>query len=361
MRCVGVIGTIGLVAVSLTMNFRFGQSLGGTQWDGLVYGAASACADGFKVILPFAVAYAWRSSHWLATILGAVLWAIFTAYSMTSSLGHSATNRADVAGEKRHDIAIYNDVKHAIGVKQRERDQLQGFRPAAAIQAEIGSKELDRRWQWSKQCSMPASSDARMFCAAVSRLKAELATALRAAELDRELTALGQKLEQSGGRGATGDADAQVALIGDLLGIDEDNVRLALTVMVSLMVELGSGLGLFVIFDERVRRQGDGGSTAVSMQSTASKLRTAEMPVEAEWLNARVVKSSEEAYESESALFRDYCAFLVERNAGPALSLGAFRSFLQQQQIGLIVRKAGRNYICGIRLREKLALLCKAT
>lgn len=362
MRSVGVIGTIILIAVSVTMNFRFGLSLGTTEWDALVYGMASAGADGFKVILPFAVAYAWRSSRYLATLVGSALWAIFTIYSMTSSLGHSASNRAEMAGEKRHGMSVYRDVQHAIGVKQREREQLPAFRPATAVDAEISAKELDWRWKRSNKCSTTASADIRRFCEAMAALRAERVTALRAEVLDRELAALGHKLEQTGGQGAAGVADAQISFIAALLGVTEDNVRLAMTLMVSLMVELGSGLGLFVIFDDHVRRKtGDGEASGTDSASDkragGSPERT--LATEAEWLKARVSIASEEAYESESALFRDYCAFIVERNAGPALSLGAFRSFLQQQQLGLIVRKAGRNYICGIRLQERATLVSK--
>lgn len=350
MRCVGVVGTIILIAVSVSMNFRFGLSLGKTEWDALVLGMASAGADGFKVILPFAVAHCWRSARYLATAVGVVLWALFTAYSMTSSLGHSATNRAEVAGEKRHDIAVYGDLEHAIGVKQREREQLPSFRPPATIEAELAARALDWRWVKSQQCRSAYNSDIRQYCGGVAKLNGELANARRAIALDDELAGLRAKRAATGGEGATADADAQVALIGQLLGVEEATIKLALTIMVSLMVELGSGLGLFVIFDEQVRRRVTEAHEDISEREQGLTVQT--RPLEVVWFKTRVQKAGDEAYESESALFRDYCRFIVARNGGPALSLEKFRMFLQQQPIGAVVRKGGRTYLCGVALRQ---------
>jgi hypothetical protein len=350
MRWVGVVGTLILIAVSVSMNFRFGLSLGKSEWDGLVLGMASAGADGFKVILPFAVAYAWRSSRYLATAVGVVLWALFTAYSMTSSLGHSASNRSEVAGEKRHGMAVYQDLEHAIAAKQREREQLPSFRPPATVEAELAAKTLDWRWIKSQQCRSAYNSDLRQFCGGVSKLNGELANGQRGAVLDDELDRLRAKRLATGGEGAAGSADAQVALIGQLLGVEETTIKLALTILVSLMVELGSGLGLFVIFDDQVRRRagqsnGEGGAGEEGVM-------VEKLPLEVVWFRSRVQSVGQESFESESALFRDYCRFVVACNAGPALSLEKFRSFLQQQQTGAVVRKGGRTYVCGVALRE---------
>ena len=49
----GIIAAGVLLAVSAAMNWRFGYSLGKTELDGQIYGAASAAADCFKALVPF--------------------------------------------------------------------------------------------------------------------------------------------------------------------------------------------------------------------------------------------------------------------------------------------------------------------
>lgn len=349
MRSVGLLVTLGLIAVSVMMNFRFGQSLGRTEWDGLVYGMASGCADGFKVILPFAIAMAWRSSRILAATVGSALWLVFTAYSMTSSLGHSAANRSEVAGGKRHEIATYQDLRRALEVKQREREQLPAFRPVATVQAEIAATEQNRKWSWSKQCEQATTRDLRTFCEGYGRLRAELATAKRAAELDAEVAALRGKLEGAGAQGAGQESDAQVAILRDLLGFTDERVRLALTVMVSLMVELGSGLGLFVVFGQRAQVP-SAGKIATNEATAKEKPHMDKPSSELAWRQQRVTEDGT-AFESEIALFRDYCGFIVEQERGPALTLSDFREWLAREQVGVPSRKNGRHYYSGVRLR----------
>lgn len=188
-RVIGVAVTLGLVVVSLMMNFRFGQSLGRTSWDGLVYGLASACADGFKVVLPFAVVAAWRNARRLAAVAGACLWLVFTAYSMTSSLGHSAVNRAATTGERKHEMAAYRDVRRSLELKLKEREQVPSFRPLETVEQEIAAAE--RQWQSeeSRKCAQ-VNRTTRRFCETYSGLRAEADTANRARVLDREIEVL---------------------------------------------------------------------------------------------------------------------------------------------------------------------------
>ena len=181
-------------------------------------------------------------------------------------------------------------------------------------------------------------------------MQGELATAKRATDLDAEVGTLRGKVEGAGAQGAGQESDAQVAILRDLLGLSDERVRLALTVMVSLMVELGSGLGLFVVFGQRVQVARAENMTAVE---TAKK----DVPLlgkpssELAWRQLRVMEDGT-AFESEIALFRDYCAFIVEQERGPALTLSDFREWLAREQVGVPSRKNGRNYYSGVRLRH---------
>ena len=96
------------------MNWRFGYSLGMTEFDGLIYGAASAAADCLKALIPFFLFAAIRNRMWSQAAASAVVWVVVTAYSLTSALGQTSLGghpqvvrpllapMAEAAAEKQH-------------------------------------------------------------------------------------------------------------------------------------------------------------------------------------------------------------------------------------------------------------------
>lgn len=348
MRIIGTSVSLGLIVVSLMMNFRFGQSLGRTEWDGLVYGLASACADGFKVILPFAIMAAWGNRRRFAAAIGAALWLVFTAYSMTSSLGHSAVNRAETAGTKRHQIANYKDLRRSMELKLQEREKLPPFRAQEALEAEVTTARQNGAFERSAGCTDGASRT-RAFCDGYAKIQSELATAKRARELDREIANFRTTLGSAAEVGKSGESDAQTAILKQVSGLGEDYVRLALTLLVSGMVELGSGLGLYVVLGHRPTRE-EQPATVTANGLPTEPVQPRLLPRssnEMAWRTARLVDAPE-GHESEIDLYRDYCSWLVEQNRGPALTLTDFRGWLEHQEVGKLVRKSGRNYYAAI-------------
>lgn len=348
MRATAWLVTGGLVLVSVMMNFRFGQSLGSTPVDGLVYGLASVCADGFKVVLPFAIAQAWQAGRPLAVGVGAALWVAFTGYSMTSSLGHTATNRAEVSGGRGQVIASYQDLRQALETRQRERAGLVVTRPAASIAAEIGGWQLKPAWRASQGCQEATTRELRVWCEALLRLRSEQAVAERAARLDQEIAAL---IERSAAlpAGAQGSADPQVALIRDLTGLDADRVRLALTIMVSLIVELGSGLGVFVLIGPQRSAPPPTDVPAAGVAVAPAVLRLDE-PAEMAWRRERLI-ADPDGTAAELDLYRDYCVWVVRNDRGPALSLCELRAYLSGAQNLVVSRRRGTTYYSGLTLR----------
>lgn len=96
----GILAAGVLLAVSAAMNWRFGFSLGKTEMDGQIYGAASAAADCFKALVPFFLFAAIRNRMWSQAAASVVVWVVVTAYSLTSALGHAALNRQDSTGQR---------------------------------------------------------------------------------------------------------------------------------------------------------------------------------------------------------------------------------------------------------------------
>lgn len=110
----GVLGVLAagvLLAVSAAMNWRFGFSLGKTELDGQIYGAASAAADCFKALVPFFLFAAIKNRMWSQAAASALVWVVVTAYSLTSAVGHAALNRLDTSGQRAAHAATYKDLR----------------------------------------------------------------------------------------------------------------------------------------------------------------------------------------------------------------------------------------------------------
>jgi hypothetical protein len=70
------------------------------------------------------------------------------------------------------------------------------------------------------------------------------------------------------------------------------------------------------------------------------------------WFKSSVT-SCEDAYANEVELYRDYCLWIVKNGRGPALTLGGFRDWLTSKGLGEPMRKRGRTYYVGLRLKLK--------
>jgi hypothetical protein len=143
---VGAPVVLGLIAVSVILNFRFGTLLATDEADKLVYGLASGCADLLKGVLPFVIAWGWGSRKWLVAFVASLLFITFTAYSVTSALGFAALNRDGTSGKRQAVIERQQHQRSELARKQRERAALPTTRPVATIDGELAAARQNARW-----------------------------------------------------------------------------------------------------------------------------------------------------------------------------------------------------------------------
>ena len=151
-HALGVLGVLAagvLLAVSAAMNWRFGYSLGKTELDGNIYGAASAAADCMKALVPFFFFSAMKNKMWSQAAASAVVWVVVTAYSMTSALGHAALNRADTSGNRTTQAQSYSDLRTDLKRTQDQLSWIPQHRPAQTVQGEIDGAKNKREWSWT--------------------------------------------------------------------------------------------------------------------------------------------------------------------------------------------------------------------
>lgn len=255
----GVLAAAVLLAVSAAMNWRFGFSLGKTEMDGMIYGSASAAADCFKALVPFFFFAAIRNRMWSQAAAAAVVWVVVLAYSLTSALGHAALNRLDTAGQRAAHAQSYQDLRADLKRAEEQLSWIPQHRPAQAVQAEIESVKLQAPWRWSKECTDIKGAQTRGLCQKYQGLNSELASAEQADALTKRIDDVQQKLANANGNGTHGaammtEADPQAAVLSKILhfigagSVKVEDMQTALTIFVALLLEVGSGFGMYVAF-----------------------------------------------------------------------------------------------------------------
>lgn len=268
----GVLGVIAagvLLLVSAAMNYRFGFSLGKTPADGQIYGAASAAADCFKALVPFFFFAAWRNRMWSQAFAAAIVWIVVTGYSMTSALGHAALNRLDMSGQRAAATADYKDLRADTKRAQDQLTWIPAHRPPTTVTAELNVHKAQRYWVVTKECTEVTGKNAREYCQQFHKLSAELASGREAEKLETRITDIGSKLARAAGGSVLAEVDPQASVLAKLTGVELETVQTALALFVALLIEIGSGFGMYVAF-AYWRMHGHEPETAVVTASAAA-------------------------------------------------------------------------------------------
>lgn len=235
-----------MIAVSTAMNFLFMKSLAPTDAEGVVLGSASAAADLLKACLPWFIALAWRGCRFAFAVIGSLVFVGFSLFSFASALGFAADIRGTLAGsrEAASRELLSNETK--IKSASESRAALGSPRAASIIDAESAVLRQAHRYTTSKSCQNATVALSRSYCAKLSELAVERAQSVEALALDRTLQALENHAIILKARGAGGDSDPQVAVIARLFSQERGAVKTGLIIAAALLVELGSGFGLWL-------------------------------------------------------------------------------------------------------------------
>ncbi len=242
----GCIAALIMLCVSAAMNWQYGYSLGETEFNAYVLGAASIAADCLKALLPFFIYAAWRQRNWSQAISGTALWAVCILYALTSAIGFASTNRNDTTGTRAMQAVQFEDLRAQLNRIGEQQKWLEKHRAVGMVDAELKAARQHYRWTTSEGCTNATIPESRAFCESYHKLQAELAAAKKDEALQHEADALRAQLSQMDGRAAGKAADPQATMIASLFGIDIKQVELGLIILITLLVELGSTMGLFV-------------------------------------------------------------------------------------------------------------------
>jgi hypothetical protein len=351
-----------LLLVSAAMNWKFGYSLGKSEFESQLYGAASAAADCFKALLPFFIFAAIRNKSWSQAFGGVLLFVVCFAYSFSSSLGFAALNRADTTGARTLSAESYQELRADL-VSNRERlAKLGAPRPIGTVQGEIDALKQNSRWISSAECTNATVQQSMSYCESYHKLRSELAVSAEADKFEKRIAEINKKLSAVPTEAAVKEADPQSELLAELSGLTVDEVQTGLTVLIAFLVELGASTGFYVAFSfwgiqDRVHDLGRKGS---AQAPAAAPIIVEEKPTAPLEVVPNSPKSDVELFFSERVgredgssvmaltLYDDYCAWCEARTKQP-LGLPIFNR--QFGDLGVQKAKiAGRIRWLGVRM-----------
>jgi len=252
---IGALAALTLVGISASMNIAFLSALGRSDNERLILGAASGATDILKAVLPLFILWAWRAGRSRFVPPATAVWVVFAGFSLLSAFGFAAGNRIEAAAQQ---TALNDQLDRVQGEAAAVRARIAALpasRPLAVIEAEIARLRQNPRWQSTRACTDATVPASRTFCAQYFELLGERASAKAAGELKAQLDQLARGEDDLISQGAGRIADPQTELLAGIFQVPEDRMRLVLITVLALVVELGSGLGLYLASGHSPRRR----------------------------------------------------------------------------------------------------------
>jgi hypothetical protein len=165
---------------------------------------------------------------------------------MTSAIGFASTNRSDTTGARAVQAEKYEDLRTELGRTGQQLSWLEKHRPVGTVEAEIQAAKQNVRWTTSEGCTNATVDKSREFCEAYHKLGSEREVAKQAEALGKRMDDIRGKLTQMQGASSIKVADPQAEMLSQLFGLDISRIDLAMTILITALVELGSSLGLYV-------------------------------------------------------------------------------------------------------------------
>jgi hypothetical protein len=221
----GAAVALGFLTASAVANYIFGESLGRTPHEAILYGIVGVLAVAMNALAPFYISWSLAAKRRITAAGVVVLWALCLAYSTTSALGFAAQNRESVAVSRQITQDAYEDIR-------RELFDLESRRKNA-------SKKERPTWD----------------------SKVDYARARLAAAREQKPSPI--------------DAQSQFLSVLTLGFLDAYHVRLGLVALFAVMVEVCATLGLFAALSHSSQKSNTPEQKPASPQVTQWKPKAA--------------------------------------------------------------------------------------
>ena len=204
-------------------------------------------SDCLKAILPLIAIQQLRSRTFLPFSCSAFIWSLCLAYSISCSLGFTALNRAEIASEaasQQETVALLRNQQASV---KQQLDRLSQIPAIHTLQKQLADIKSHRRWRMTKQCAEPTLSESIAFCRTYEEINANIAAAENRQRLEREAASIQRQLIAHTQEKTQHLDHPRSAFIAQLFGVPDASVEIGFSVMLVLLLEIGSGLGFLAI------------------------------------------------------------------------------------------------------------------
>lgn len=256
LAAIGVIASLCVIAVSATLNFRMGFRSADTVMDGWVYGMGTGACDVIKALAPFMAFWGLKRRDWMVVGSASTVYTVFTVFSFVAALGFAAEHRSHKTAIAIDGIEKRQLIKDELATATEKLRRIGIQRSSASVESAINAElkfrvgpRLRTVDEISNRCTSPRIAT-REACARIAKLEVELQIARDWETQAVRADSLRTKLAGQGGTTAAQQADPQVWAVGKLakpfVSVDHPDVAFGLAVLLAILIELGSGLGLFI-------------------------------------------------------------------------------------------------------------------
>lgn len=246
MRLFGFLFAGSLLAISATMNWKFGIGLSPDETESHLFGLASLAVDGLKATLPLFIIFLWRARHVTMALVAMCLWGLCFSWSMASAVGFSAKTRAEASAGRTGQIEARAVLSERETEIKAQLASLPAHRSASVVRAELETIDIPVDvWRRTKQCTEITRENSREACQSALLLRRELAAAEEGEKLEAEEQQVRAKLADY--LGIVPVADPQVQTLARVTDVPAETVKLALVLLLATLVEVASAFGITVV------------------------------------------------------------------------------------------------------------------
>jgi hypothetical protein len=247
LTAIGCLAAIVLIAASATMNYLFSISLGRSPLEGQVLGAVSVAVDILKALLVVFIAAAARDGRRGFVAIASAAFVLFTLGSLVAATGFTSVNRGAVTEARRSGVQAIRELEQTLVDRRKRLASLPEVRPLAVIEELLSGLQYDAGWAATAGCKMPTTTPQRFLCMQASTLRAERASAQAGHNLQAEIDDLVARMSKLRAASASSVNDPQARLMADMLRLDEGETQRLLMLLIALIVEVSSALGIYLV------------------------------------------------------------------------------------------------------------------
>jgi len=335
----GVVVSLCLISVSAVLNYRMGFHSGAGGLDGVVYGIGAASGDVLKAMSPFMGHWGRKNRDWLAVAAAVTMFVSLTAYSFTAAYGFSAIHRSELSALADKRIEDRAGMKAAFARTEARLDQLGPQRASGEVKAAIAAAYAEpvgkTTLEGATERCKAVRAWSRKACAAVKGLERELEASLEQEKLSSEAARLREELKGEAAAPEAGDPQREgirtlLALAN--IEVSRETVGYGLGLLLAVLIELGSGLGLYLVTTPlrgKVSTQTMGVEMKQSLNPAYGDVQRGEV---AEYVTNQVmIVEGEES--GMDVLFKDYIGWCRRQNRHAVARAGFERAFQRFAQM----------------------------